>query len=358
MGVYLKDGNYFIDYYADGRRKREKVGPYKKLAETALQKRKVQIAEGKFLDIDKTEKIKFADFSDEYLRIHSKQNKGYHTESKNINKLKRYFGGKYLHKITVMDIQRFKAERSKEVKPATVNRALAILKSMFNRAIEWDKIKDNPVRKIKLYREDNARVKFLEPHEKEKLITNCADHLRPIVIIALNTGMRKGEILRLKWRDVDFARGIIHVIETKSGKKREIPLNNTSRTTLMAIPKHSGSNYIFCNDKGKLYGDIKKSFLTAVKKSGIIDFHFHDLRHDFASHLVMAGIDLNTVRELLGHHSLEMTLRYAHLSPDFKNRAVNVLDRQMDTIWTPRAIKKDKEVLTVSQLFENKEVAA
>lgn len=102
--------------------------------------------------------------------------------------------------------------------------------------------------------------------------------------------------------------------------------------------------------------NIKKSFLTAVKKSSIINFHFHDLRHTLASHLVMGGVDLNTVRELLGHKTLDMTLRYSHLSPDHKKRAVDVLNKQMDTIWTPEASLEKSKELTVSQLFENKEV--
>ena len=121
------------------------------------------------------------------------------------------------------------------------------------------------------------------------------------------------------------------------------------------LPKHPESPYIFCSKNGKPYGDIKKSFLTAITKSGIIGFHFHDLRHTFASQLVMAGVDLNTVRELLGHKSLEMTLRYSHLSPDHKKRAVDVLNRQMDTIWTPEPESEEVKELPSLQLIDNAE---
>ena len=144
--------------------------------------------------------------------------------------------------------------------------------------------------------------------------------------------MRKGEILDLRWRDIDIKRGIIHLLDTKNGEKREVPMNEITQKTIIGVLKHSDSQYIFCNNEGQPYGDIKKSFLTALKKSAIVDFHFHDLRHTFASQLVMSGVDLNTVRELLlGHKSLEMTLRYSHLSPDHKKRAVDVLNHRIGT---------------------------
>ena len=111
-------------------------------------------------------------------------------------------------------------------------------------------------------------------------------------------------------------------------------MNPLVRRTLIAVRKHPDSPYVFCNANGENYANVRKSFFTALKKSGIIKFRFHDLRHTFASHLVMSGVDLTTVRELLGHKSLEMTLRYSHLSPDHKQRAVANLSRQMDTFWT------------------------
>jgi len=359
VGIYRKGENWYIDYYVFGRRKRENVGPSKKLAETVLQKRKVEIAENRFLDIDKTENIRFEVFADEYLELHSKHNKSYYTDSKIIGLLKKCFSGMCLHQITPLDIEKFKAKRAKEVSPATVNRSLAVLKSMFNRAIEWKKAKYNPSQAVKHFKENNKRLRFLEREEIEKLLANCADHLKPIVIIALNTGMRKGEILGLKWHDVDIKRSVIQLLNTKNGEKREVPINDMVKQTFVAIPKHANSAYIFCNNKGQPYGDIKKSFFTALTNSAIIGFHFHDLRHTFASQLVMAGVDLNTVRELLGHKSLEMTLRYSHLSPDHKKRAVDILSKRMDmdTIWTPAPASDKSGKLTVSQLIDNIDVA-
>ncbi|MCM8778670.1 MAG: tyrosine-type recombinase/integrase [Candidatus Omnitrophica bacterium] len=322
-----------------------------------LKKRKVEIAERKFLDIRREEKIKFEDFAEEYLELHCKPNnkswRGF--DRHNINALKKYFSGKCLYEITPLLVEKFKAERVKEVSPATVNRNLACLKSMFNRAIEWGKAKENPVKKVKLFRENNKRLRYLEKEEIIKLLANCNKHLRPIVVVALNTGMRKGEILGLKWHDVDFRRGIIYLLNTKNGEKREIPMNEQVKTALIRVRKHLESPYIFCKPDGKPYGNVRKSFYTALKKSGIINFRFHDLRHTFASQLVMSGVDLNTVRELMGHKSLEMTLRYSHLSPDHKKRAVDILNKRMDTFWTPEVKsesgEKKTELVTLSNII-------
>jgi len=352
MGVYQKGNTYYIDYYADGRRKRECIGPDKRLAETVLKKRKVEIAEGRYLDIKRNEKIKFEEFAEQYLELHSKiNNRSWkNSDLHNLNILKRHFSGKYLYEITPVMIEKFKTERIKEVSPATVNRSLACLKSMFNKGIQWGKVEENPFKAVKLLKENNKRLRYLEKEEIIRLLSRCSKCIRPMVVIALNTGMRKGEILGLKWQDIDFKQGIIYLYNTKNGERREIPINEMAKTALIRTLKHPDSPYVFCNKNGNPIGDFRKSFFTALKKSGIINFRFHDLRHTFASQLVMAGIDLNTVRELLGHKSLEMTLRYAHLSPDHKRRAVDILSKRMDTIWTPelKEIRLEKELVSVT----------
>jgi integrase len=130
--------------------------------------------------------------------------------------------------------------------------------------------------------------------------------------------MRRGEILKLKWHDIDYQRGIIYLLDTKNGAKREVFMNDLVKNALIGVRKHPESPYVFCDKNGRPYHDIRKSFYTALEKSGIISFRFHDLRHTFASQLVMSGVDINTVRELLGHKDIRMTLRYSHLSQDYK----------------------------------------
>ena len=358
MGVIYKNDNWHIDYrLPNGKRRREKIGPSKKLAENVLRKRKVEIAEGKFLDIEKNEKVKFEDFAEEYLNVHSKPNKkSWITDHYHIEDLKKTFKGRYLYTITTSDIEKFKVERLKNVAPATINRQMSLLRGMLNKAIAWDKLHENPMKNVQFLKEPAGRVRFLEREEIIKLLSNCSKKLRPIIVLALFTGFRRGEILNLKWRDIDFRRNIITLLDTKNGDKREVPMNEQVKTALIRVRKHPESEYIFCGQDGKPCHDIRKSFFTLLNKSGIKDFRFHDLRHTFASHLVMSGVDLNTVRELMGHKDMTMTLRYSHLAQSHKQRAVDLLGRKMDTFWTLSQKTETSEKIKILKPIEEQMV--
>jgi integrase len=173
---------------------------------------------------------------------------------------------------------------------------------MFTKAVDWEMVESEVlkrIRKVKLLQE-NKRLRYLTKQECHKLIQSCDNHLRPIVITALNTGMRKGEILSLKLDNVDLKNGFILLDMTKNGERREIPINDTLQSTLQGITRRLDVPYVFFDAKtGKSYQDIKRSFATALRRAKITDFHFHDLRHTFASQLVMAGIDITTVKALL-----------------------------------------------------------
>ena len=218
------------------------------------------------------------------------------------------------------------------------------------KAVEWEMVDESilkKVRKAKLLEENNKRLRYLSKEECGTLINECNKRMKPIVIMALNTGMRRGEILKLQWDNVDLRHGFILLDITKNGERREIPLNGTSKSLLEELKKGNKGNvealhkenndnvtpypsnnpYVFYDPiTGNPYSDLKTGFNSACKRAGIKDFHFHDLRHTFASQLVMAGIDLTTVSRLLGHKSLAMTLRYSHLSPQHMTKAVDVLD--------------------------------
>ena len=153
---------------------------------------------------------------------------------------------------------------------------------MFSKAIEWGKADTSPASKVRKFREPNHRIRYLEKEEVAGLYAACSDHLKPIVAVALHTGMRKGEILGLKWADVNLRTRIISILDTKNPR----------------------SSYVFCAKDGTPYRDIKVGFRAALKRVKIENFRFHDLRHTFASRLVMRGVDLKTVQELLGHKDI------------------------------------------------------
>jgi integrase len=209
---------------------------------------------------------------------------------------------------------------------------LAYLKASFTKAVDWGMVSNDvllQIRKVKPVPENNCRLRYLAAEEVRALIGACAPHLRPVVIVAANTGMRRGEILKLKWSQVDLRHGFILLDNTKNGHRREIPINTTVREVFESISRGPESEYVFPNRYGDPYRWLDASFKTACRKAEIHDFKFHDLRHTAASHLIMSGIDITTVKELLGHKTLAMTMRYAHLAPSHKVKAVEVLGKRL-----------------------------
>ena len=330
MAEYKRGKVWWIDYFSGGKRVREAIGHSKKLAVTILAKRQVEVAQGKHPELKRRAKTRFDEFGQVYLQTHAIPNKrSWKTSDAGlVNSLSQFFGGMYLHEITSYDVERYKTKRSEEVSPATVNRSLSCLRCMFNRAIAWGYVASNPVSRVRFFKEDNQRLRYLDVGEIQRLLIQSAQRLRAVIIVAINTGMRKGEIRDLKWKDVDFKQGVITLLRTKSGKARYIPINTACRNVLSSIAKHPESEYVFCKRDGTSY-DVRKGFETAKKRAGIQDFRFHDLRHTFASHMAMSGADLTTLRDLLGHQDFSLTLRYAHLSPDYKARAVERLSEQL-----------------------------
>lgn len=245
-----------------------------------------------------------------------------------INSLERYFGNsKPVNDITPEDIEKYKAHlrNDRKLKNSSINRYLEILSKMFNLAIDNDLLTENPVRKAGMLREDNISVRFLLIEEQKRLyksVDEVAPYLRPIITMALHTGMRKGEILNLKWSNIKC--GFIELLETKSGKMRSIPISPILRDVLNQLPKVS--EYIFVNPKtNRPYTDIKKSWHKVLNNAGIENLRFHDLRHTVATRMVEQGADLLVVKDILGHTMIETTMRYAHPVPANKRAAVNSL---------------------------------
>lgn len=270
-----------------------------------------------------------------YLPYAKHNNKSYDRAEGIARVLCDYFGGRTLQEITPADIEGFKQERAqartrgkkrKSINPATVNRELAVLSKVFSLAVDAGQIGVNPCGRVKNFRVSGGRVRYLTTDEEKKLLAQLQPHkwVRDVVVTALHTGMRRGEIFNLQWFDVDSGRGLLHVRNTKSGRDRDVPINSVVRSLLESLPKTSG--YVFPSPKtGGRMADVKSRFNPACDAAGLGGFRFHDLRHTAATRMIEAGIDIAAVREILGHADIRMTARYAHATSEAKRRAVEKL---------------------------------
>lgn len=273
--------------------------------------------------------------------------------------------GKRLAEITPQALEQCRQARAKTgLAITTLNRDIAALKSIMAKALEWGAIEENPLARFKLAKTDTRGViRFLLPDEERRLLAalenreariwaaresgnvwrearrkekrehrlGFADHLLPAVLLSLHTGLRQGELLSLDWQSINLPRKLltVHGEHAKSHQTRHIPLNGTAINTLLQWHQQNGkpvTGPVFASRTGEALTTTRKSWLALLGEAEIQDFRWHDLRHSFASKLVMAGVDLNTVRELLGHSDIKMTLRYAHLAPEHKAAAVARLE--------------------------------
>jgi integrase len=209
----------------------------------------------------------------------------------------------------------------------TVHRELTCLKTMFSKAVQSGKASNNPVKRVRMVPDSTGRLRFLTKEESRRLVEGCGNVLRPIVVFALHTGMRRGEILGLRWQDMDWDNKTLWIGEGKGGRGEYVPIDEKTISELRGLKKDTKNPWVFARGEKEHYRDFRKRFAKALKKAGITDCTFHTLRHTFASHLVMAGVDLATVRELMRHKSYEMTLRYAHLAPEHRSDAMRKLKR-------------------------------
>jgi integrase len=340
-------GIYWIRYVDQfGALHREKIGP-KSLAIDAYRKRKTQVREGVFFPemIRPKREITFREMADLYLERHAKINKrSWKTDEERLKRLKARFGNKRLSTITKGEVERFRAKLAQEISGATVNRYIALLKTVFNKAIEWGKTKHNPVRGIKQFSESH-RIRYLTDDEERALKAEFPPNYWPWIEIAIHTGMRRGEQFSLRWEHVNFQTRTLTIPRTKHGEVRHIPMNDRVVEILRTLPSRLNSQWVFTcsNDKTPMDANnfIRRILTPALRKAVIQDFRWHDLRHSFASRLVMDGTDLRTVQELLGHKSITMTQKYAHLSPRHKMDAVQRLTRSPTSTSSSTAQKKE-----------------
>lgn len=352
MRIYKRGLSWYLDVELEGRRVRKKVlgARTRTEAQAALAAVKTDILRGQF-NFRKEKTILFEDFCGLYLERHSRPNKrSYPRDLTSTRALRQEFDGRTLSKITPFLIEGYKMKRKEKVEVSTVNRELALLKNMFTKAIDWGYAYENPVKKVKLFNEENRRrCRTLTPAEIEALLAHCRSPLKETVLLALNTGMRIGEIMALRWEDVFFNEDYIYVRDSKSGRSRKVPINRVSRDALISLQNRAGgSGFVFPNPRtGSFVKYPRKAFMNACARAGISGLRIHDLRHQAASAMVQAGVDLHTVSKILGHSTIKLTERYSHPGFDHTMEAVQRLeclfekDRRDQKNYGTRMAQKD-----------------
>jgi|TARA_B100001964_G_scaffold236425_1_gene298124 site-specific recombinase XerD len=306
----------------------------KKLAKAIEGKVRAEIVEGKYFERAKGDNFTVRDLIKKYMEEHSKPNKAPRTYQDDIyfsKRILKHFGKKTLLELTPRHISAYiKKMRGEGVGDTMINHELRLLRHAYNLAIkEWELVDTTPFAKVSIPKGNNKRVRYLSKEEEKMLLANLPDWLRPIVIIARETGLRLSNIANLTWTQVNLFSKMIIIERTKNGNPIGIPMTKNVFDTLKALSKvrRIDSDFIF-GKKGKPFRRwwISKSFKRVCEKAGIENFRFHDLRHDFCSRLVQRGVDLYTVAALAGHKDISTTQRYAHLSPEKLKSAVEMLN--------------------------------
>ncbi len=360
--IYKRGKTWYIDVRIKGKRIRRRVGTSKRIAELALKDAEVKIAKDEFglarTDITLDRLIRnFLEYSQANHRSGStgrfravlENFQNYVRNNTNIT---------CISEITAELLDKYKASRRsspingngrpvssddeinghtrKGIKANTVNFELKALNNLFNLAIKWGYLNDNPVKGVKRLKvDDTKRLEFLSKEECQRLLVACPPKLYPIFFTFLNTGMRKSELEHLEWKDVDFQRKKIRIRwkefwQPKTGE-RDIPIGPQLCDILLKLKEENDagliSNFVFPHkDGGKIKIKLRDKMIEVAKKAGIPELtRLHTLRHTFASHLVMQGVDLPTVMKLMGHSDIQTTMIYAHLAPDHLADAVEKL---------------------------------
>jgi len=316
----------------------------KTAARNVGERKRAQVLEGTYKPRKK--KIPFRRLAKEYLKL--AKHKSVENDKYLSKHLLSYFGSYNLDQITPHTLERYRDKRLKEhprcgkkgftsgktISPATVNREMGLLRRMFNAAIRWGWADSNPVSKIKMLKERPDEPHCLDYKEEARLLSHCPPQVRDIVIMALETGMRRGELVSLKWKDVDMDKEIIQVsaVKSKGGYTRYIPMTRGAFDVLDKLQGKGECEYVFLNKEGKPYRDgssIHAQFNRAVKKAGLdnLGVTFHSLRHTFISRAIMAGLPESVVMKLVGHKDFRMIKRYTHLSPGYLRGSIERLEQ-------------------------------
>ena len=265
-------------------------------------------------------KITFNEAADIYWKIHGSIIKSAPKLVYTINTIKEYFRDKTIASLTPEDIQVFYNQIMTKTSPSTANRHFTALRAIINKMIKLKKYKGyNPCADISRKKDNPARETYLTKPQIIQLLDAAPERSKGLFAFAIATGMRRGEILQLDWSEIDLDANIIHIYKSKSGKAREVPIMTPLKNMLLAMkPKKSGKVF------EQTIPMIKYDFKYTLKKTSITNVRFHDLRHTFASHFVMNGGSISDLQRILGHYDIKLTMRYAHLSPNYLRKSIEI----------------------------------
>jgi integrase len=327
MNVKKTDsGKWAYDFWFGGKRYIRVVGESKEQAESAMAVHRKRLIDEKFGIASPITDTRFENLAEEYFKKVSKQKRSWRRDRLSLDHLKQVFRGKMVSEITSKGVEEYKARRLKDVSKATINREIALLSNVFTTAIAWKHSISNPVRSVTRYEEPDPIERPLTAEEEIRLLDAAPKHLKPILVLLANTGLRRNELLSLRWKNVHFTTSQLLIPKTNCKRKlmRMVPLNSVALETLRTLPRDH--EYVFYNKKTATYiRDIKTAFHTACKKAGIKGLRLHDLRHTFATRLRDKGENLTTIMKLMGHSKYETTLRYAHVLEKSQHEAVEKL---------------------------------
>lgn len=337
MGLFKRDQVWWMRFTYKGKQIRKSTAVTdKKLAEKIHAKVLTQIAEGKWFEKPIGAEKTVTELLEKYMKEHSARNKApkSHVRDKSLSAhIKRFIGDLLLNEVSPRLISEYKVRRRDEgAAPNTVNNELRLLSHAFNLAVrEWEWIELNPVSRVSKEKVNNQIERWLTHEEEEKLLSASPEWLQEIIIFAINTGLRQGEILDLTWDRVDLFRRTLTILEQKNKGKDTLPINNQALEVLKAKYKVRSikTNFVFYSKEGTRIdaANLLRAFYMAWDKAEIAKLRFHDLRHTFATRLVQAGVDLYKVQKLMRHKSPIMTQRYAHHYPESLRDGVETLDR-------------------------------
>jgi integrase len=334
MALYQRGRVWYADFYDGKTRVQVSTGTAnRREAEKFLALRISEVERGQYA---KPARITLAELGQQYMDYAKANKRSWLRDSQILEHLNDAFGNRLLPDITPLPIERYKQERLQAVSPATVNRELAGLKRLFNLAEQWGLYRGrNPVKGVRFLDENNLKLRTLSEEEERALLSCCSPYLQDLVTFAIHTGLRLGEILNLKWEEVDLEIGVLKLLVRKNRRMLEVPLNDQALSVVMGWHGIRKCDVVFYNpETGGPWKDLWLGLKKACRKAGLSEVTWHTFRHTFASRLNRSGADLVTVKELLGHSDIKTTMRYAHTNREAKTSAVRRLGSSSDKVVT------------------------